>query len=218
MSTISELWHCGNETVWHFALKTYWLFVKPENRKLEDELGHIGVEYIQTLDRNGWYNFLLERYFRWKFTAANRYATSSKHLRTYESGGLDELFSIRNDLLSLDRKEIKQGLQTAQRIRGLGTAGASGLLALMFPKDFGTVDQFVLNALVQVEGLKESSIVQEMHRENLCTDDGVCLIRIMRKKASDNNEKFASTFWTPRKMDMILWAYGHENLERVGAA
>jgi len=215
MSTVGELWNCDNEVVWLFALKTYWLFVKPENRKLEEELDRIGLEHIQNLDGHAWYKFLLDKYFRWKFTAANRYTTSSKHLRTYESNGLDELSAIRRDLLSFDRTDIKQGLQTAQRIRGLGAAGASGLLALMFPKEFGTVDQFVLNALVQVEVLPESSIVREMNRENLRTDDAVQLIGIMRKKASENNHKFASTFWTPRKMDMILWAYGHEDPESV---
>jgi len=41
-------------------------------------------------------------------------------------------------------------LATASRIRWLGTAGASGLLALIYPDSFGTVDQFVVKALSEV--------------------------------------------------------------------
>jgi hypothetical protein len=41
------------------------------------------------------------------------------------------------------------------RIRGLGIAGASGLLSVLFPEYFGTVDQFVVMSLLCINGLKE---------------------------------------------------------------
>ncbi len=64
MSTVAELWRCENEEIWRFALKTYWLFVKPQNRKLEEELESLGLAYVQNLNAEDWYNFLLDKYFR----------------------------------------------------------------------------------------------------------------------------------------------------------
>jgi hypothetical protein len=80
----------------------------------------------------------------------------------------------------------------------------------MFPQHFGTVDQFVVNALGQINELEQATTLKKMHREDLDINDGVCLIKIMRNNAADNNRRFNSNFWTPRRMDMILWAYGHE--------
>jgi hypothetical protein len=209
MPTVAWLWRCEDENIWRFALRTYWLFVG-KNRELEDELESLGLAYVQGLDAKGWYNFLLDKYFRWKFTP-NRYATSSRHLRKcYGTGGLERLFHGREDLLSFDRRDIKRGLDIARDIPGLGTAGASGLLALMFPQHFGTVDQFVVKALRRISDLEQAATLEEMHPEDLSIDDGVCLISIMRDKAADDNRRFDSNLWTPRRIDMILWAYGHE--------
>jgi hypothetical protein len=58
-------------------------------------------------------------------------------------------------------------LRIAKEIHGLGTAGASGLLALMFPQRFGTVDQFVVKALKQVEGLPEAADIDRIKPEAL---------------------------------------------------
>jgi hypothetical protein len=212
MSAIAELWQCKNEEIWRFALKTYWLFVKPKNRQLEEKLGVGGLAYVKGLNDQGWYDFLHNEYFRWKFTAANRYQANAKHLETYQNGtGLAELSGIRQRLLSLDPDNIEQGLRTASEIKGLATAGASGLLALLYPRHFGTVDQFVVSALAQIKELGPILSSAALHREALRIEDGVCLIKVMREKAAENNRVFGCTFWTPRVIDMILWAYGHES-------
>ena len=99
---------------------------------------------------------LREEYFVWKYTAANRYASTTGQLQRYvDDDALDELDAIRRKLLSLDTDDIRSSLEAADEIRGLGTAGASGLLSLMYPHKFGTVDQFVVKALSQVDGLPE---------------------------------------------------------------
>ncbi|MFW6027899.1 MAG: hypothetical protein ACOC91_03740, partial [bacterium] len=92
--------------------------------------------------------------------------------------------------------------------RGLGTAGASGLLALMYPRKFGTVDQFAVKALRQVNGLPEAAALARMTPESLSIRDGVLIIGILRRKAADNNRMFKSNAWTPRKLDKVLWTYG----------
>jgi len=53
----------------------------------------------------------------------------------------------------------------ATSIHGLGIAGASGLLTLMYPDQFGTVDQFVVKALREVEGLPQRAALERMNPE-----------------------------------------------------
>jgi len=207
--TINELWHSGNAHAWNQALERYMRFVKPADVELIRELEPLNLERIRELDAQGWYDFLFDKYFRWKYTAANRLATTRRSLSKYtENGRLDELLSIKERLLSFPKRDIKQGLLIATSIHGLGIAGASGLLTLMYPDQFGTVDQFVVKALRQVEGLPQRAALERMNPEGLKPTDGVILIQIMRDKAVENNRAFTMDSWTPKKIDEILWTYG----------
>jgi hypothetical protein len=111
-------------------------------------------------------------------------------------------------LLRLNPSHIWAGLDTALAIDGLGPAGASGLLAQFYPKWFGCVDQFVVKALAEVQSLAERTAILGMvgHADNLTQKDAMLLIAIMRKKALELNKMFGTDAWTPRKIDMILWA------------
>ena len=93
-------------------------------------------------------------------------------------------------------------------IHGLATAGASGLLAILFPNDFGTVDQFVVKVLNNVEGINYADELSKMNPNSLSIKDGVVLTKIFREKADELNKKFGTNFWTPRKIDMVLWSFG----------
>lgn len=207
--SIEELWHTQDEGTWRKALDCYWDFVRLSNLELEQELNTLDVEAIKHLSMQGWYDFLRYKYFRAKFTAPNRYATTTKHLDWYvHNNALSDLYRIKLDLFSFDVEEIERGLKIVKHIRGLGTAGASGLLSILFPKHFGTVDQFAVKALRGVNRLRELKHLKSMNPEGLSIADGVILIRIMRDKADRNNRRFATNFWTPRRIDMILWTYG----------
>ena len=87
----------------------------------------------------------------------------------------------------------------------LGTAGASGLLAILFPAHFGTVDQFCGEGACRASGTARASFDCAMKPESLKVSDGVILIRIMRQKAVELNRVFSTSKWTPRKLDMVLW-------------
>jgi hypothetical protein len=209
MIPIADLWVSENPKAWEDALKRYWNLVKPQNRALEQSLDTLDLELLRRMDANGWYKFLRDEYFRWKYTAPNRYRTTTSNLHRYDDDNeLGDLDQIRVRLLDLDPDYIRSGLETAHAIQGLGTAGASGLLALMYPKHFGTVDQFVVKALRQVQGLPEAEALTRMKPGSLTIKDGVLLINILRRKAADNNRVFKSDAWTPRKLDMVLWTYG----------
>ncbi|SKC69605.1 hypothetical protein [Paraburkholderia hospita] len=204
---ISDLWNSPDESGWVNTLNCYWSFVRPENMALEHAMDELNIERLRNLDSYSWYAFLRDEYFRWKYTAPNRYATTTRQLRRYlDDGSLDELDAVRQALLSVDQNDVRTGLTTARRIRGLGTAGASGLLALMYPATFATVDQFVVVSLREVKDLPETHALQQMKPEGLTVRDGVTLIDIMQRKARELNRQFRTTGWTPRKIDMILWS------------
>jgi hypothetical protein len=209
--TIDELWHSGDETAWTLALERYPLQMKsnPALLELVRELEPLDLDRIRALDPQAWYKFLHDKYFPWKYTAANRLATTRRQLSEYaKRGELGKLFRIKEQLLSFPAENIAEGLGIALEIRGLGTAGASGLLTLMYPKHFGTVDQFVVKALREVNGLPERRMLERMNPEKLTASDGMILIQVMRAKAAENNRAFDSNTWTPKKVDEILWTYG----------
>ncbi len=209
MMSIADLWISADTQAWDDALDRYWSFVAPRNLALEQSLDKLDRERLRCLDALGWYDFLKNEYFPWKYTAPNRLATTRLQLQRYiDTDTLSELDLIRKRLSTLNADDIREGLEAACAIRGLGTAGASGLLALMHPKKFGTVDQFVVKALRQVDGLPEAAALVRMNPLGLTVRDGVLLIDLLRRKAADNNRLFQSEAWTPRKLDKILWTYG----------
>jgi hypothetical protein len=67
---VAELWRNSDPKVWSAALDRYWAFVKPANVTLERALDRLDLERLCGLDAEGWYAFLRDEYFRWKYTAA----------------------------------------------------------------------------------------------------------------------------------------------------
>jgi hypothetical protein len=209
MTDITALWYSRDPQAWTDALARYWTYVQSANLTLEHELETLDVASLHQLDARGWYDFLLHKYFRWKYTAKNRYVTTTRHLRRYaDEDRLDDLYRITQQLLALDTADVGHGLALARAIQGLGIAGASGLLALLYPQNFATVDQFVLKALRSVRGLPEAASLAPMHAQALSLTAGVRLIGIMQRKAAENNRCFGRTNWTPRMLDKILWTFG----------
>ena len=203
----SRLWDSSIEEEWESHLKRYWTFIKPCHMAIEKEFDSFNANTVQKMDENEWYDFLKNKYFYWKYTAPNRYKTTTIQLEKYlgPEDSLDKLYLIKQNLFQFDKEDIETGLKTAQQIRGLGTAGASGLLAVLFPNYFATVDQFVVKALSDVKFLPEEEVIKGMNPEQLTIKDGVILTSIMRNKANELNQNFSSDQWTPRKVDIVLW-------------
>ena len=211
MVAISELWSSGNAELWDQSLRRYWELVMPKNFAIEQELENLQHQQLHSMNAQEWYEFLLNEYFRWKYTAANRYATTTTQLKRYVTlDALNELLEIKSRLLAIDPSDVRLGLKTGIEIRGLGTAGASGLLSLLYPSTFATVDQFVVKALREVPNIAEMKAVRAMNPEGLTISDGVKLIKLMTDKSQELNHKFKLSTWTPRKIDKILWTYGRD--------
>jgi hypothetical protein len=204
---IRDLWHSDDEGAWKAALDSYWTSIKPESLELEREMEMLDADVLSKVSEVEWYEFLRERYFRWKYTDARRYVTTTRRLRRYvDRRELPALDAIRRELFCFEKKDVRTGLEIAGRIHGLGIAGASGLLAVLFPAYFGTVDQFVVRALGSIPGLPENETIRQMNPDNLRLRDGVILIELMRAKAAELNHRFSTRVWTPRRVDMVLWA------------
>jgi thermostable 8-oxoguanine DNA glycosylase len=207
MKTIYDLWNSKIEADWKLALENYWKYVRPENLALEKELNDLKITNIAEMNPLEWFDFLNDKYFRWKYTMPNRYASTTMHLRKYKSlDKLNELFEIKLKILKMNSFDIKQALLIASNIKGLGIADASGLLSLLYPNEFATVDQFVVKALRRIPDLNEKEMVLEMNQDSLRLKDGIILIEIMRRKSKELNALFNTKIWSPRKIDMILWA------------
>lgn len=212
---ISSLWQSKSEDEWKEALENYWSYVKPVNMELEKRMDQLDPLRIKNMTTEEFYTYLYNEYFVWKYTAPNRLATTRKCLSKYiNENRLEELSKIKIKLFEFDLNVIEEGLKSAKLIYGLGVAGASGLLSLLFPRHFGTVDQFVVYALREVDGLPEKTRVVNMISKNksnqevvnLNIEDGIVLIRIMRNKANELNSIFNTKAWTPRAVDKILWS------------
>jgi hypothetical protein len=200
------MWNANNPELWNEALMRYWSFVKPSHMDLEKEMDQLDSDTVRAMNAEEWYGFLKEKYFRWKYTAPNRYATTTRMLKSYRDGGtLPLLLKIKEKLFAFDKDDIEHGLRIVTSVKGLGTAGASGLLAVLFPRHFGTVDQFAVKALSAIPELPEIDIVRTMNHLSLKVRDGVVLITVMRRKAGELNRILSTDKWTPRRVDMVLW-------------
>jgi hypothetical protein len=211
MSDVVSLWASNDPEVWKKALDGYMALVRPENVELEQRLENLGTERISKMSPEEWHAFLRDEYFVWKYTAKNRLATTRAAFDRYvKKHSLADLDNVRRHLLTLG-PHIGLALKAAKKIGGLGVAGASGLLALMYPEKFGTVDQFVVKALQQVKDLPEADEIDVMEPKNLTLVDGVILTKILRRKATELGHG-----WTPRKVDAALWVVGRSPKFKYG--
>ena len=207
--SFKQFWNLKSDTIWRKYLNHYWDLIKSSNFDLTKELEQMKLSTIKELSPKEWYDFLLDKYFVWKYTAANRYASTTKHFRKYEiENKLDELILLRDEILSLKDEAIEYALRKTAEIKGLGIAGASGLLSILFPSKYGTVDQFVVKRLLEIHDLPERKIITEIKPESINPSQGAILIEILRRKADELNIQNKTDFWTPREVDMVLWSYG----------
>jgi hypothetical protein len=216
LQAISDLWASRNQKAWSDALAGYWNMPSVVKKlDLERYMDELDPQATKRLDSPEWYAFL-DKYFRWKFDNGTYLQGRLDNLK---SNSRERLFRVKESLFAFGLVNIPGSLGIAQEINGLGPAGASGLLAVLFPKWFGTADKFVVKALRKIESLRERPQVLAMMpvrrnpkgketEDSVNEKEAVLLIDIMRRKATDLNALFSRTdeWWTPRKIDKILWA------------
>lgn len=201
---IRTIWTSSEHGPWKAALDAYWEMIPEVLRSREERMEKLSLDDIRDLSARSWFAFLHDEYFPWKYTQANRLATSRRWLqKQVETDGVEGIDTIRQRLLSVDEEEVARPLHIAMRIKGLGPAGATGLLSVMYPAFFGTVDRFVAENLRSA--MPEVAEFNEMNPGSLTGLDAVLLTEVLREKARLLTSALGHP-WTPRMVDQVLWA------------
>ncbi|MDT2738216.1 hypothetical protein P7H00_13990 [Enterococcus pseudoavium] len=212
---INEIWESNDEKIWNAALKKA-TFDTGRDNYIESKLSRLNVEYIKNLSKQEFYTFLHDDYFVWKFTAKNRLKTSRTHLENYDiQNKMEDLEEIQKEIFSFNLSDTPMGLTIVTKIKGLGVAGGSGLLSLLFPSFFGTVDEQAIKALLATEQYKDDPILNKIKTQDIKIKEGVYLNNIYQKKSHELNQLFGSYCWTPRDIDVILWFYRDKNFNQL---
>ena len=210
---LKTLWDSGS--VYDRLLLYYHMPSVVDNYSLEIQLEILKPEDVEAMTAEQFYIFLHDSYFNWKFTDYRWFPPNLRRLEGYETEGKEELGIIKDTIFSLHKRRpdgTRALMEEVTKIHGLGAAGGSGLLAILFPEHYGTIDQFVVKSLQKV-GLEE---VQRIKPESLTITDAVVLEDIYRRKAKELNDRFGGKNWTPRRIDMVLWTFREECKEKKG--
>ncbi len=114
---IAEPWKSHDPQTWAEALNHYWDLVQPRNRELEEALNALDLDRLPRMDAPRWDAFLRDEYFCWKYTAPNRFESTTKPLRKFtETRGVEALDQHRKRLLALDPADIASALEAADHI------------------------------------------------------------------------------------------------------
>ena len=208
---INDLWNNEDVSMWFRAIDAYYKSPNVDEtfeRKMEKI--SLFIEDIRKMNGEDFYKFLYDDYFRWKFSDCRYLKVNRGELEKYRSIGMDELCNIKDEIFELwdeDQENTKALIKTAIKIKGLYVAGGSGLLSMLFPDHYGTVDQFAVKSLKMIDELSCNTQLKKITPTALGIKNCVFLENIYRNKAKELNHKFRTSYWTPRKIDMVLWVF-----------
>jgi hypothetical protein len=208
MDDIEKIWSSKDESVWSAALKDYWDYVQTQGKTaIEEEMACLDVEALKGLSDTGWRSFLAGKFFPWKYSPGRYYQTQrAKFLRRYsDQTELKALLDIKGRIFKSNLEVAIAAISVVREIHQIGIAGSSALLSLLFPRQFGTVDKFVIKSLQRIEEFKNDPVMQQTDPDDIRMSAAARVISIMRCKAAGNNVLFQSDKWTSRKIDMVLW-------------
>lgn len=204
---IKALWDSKEQDDWENALLCYKTAVKDGNMEIEQKLNNMTTDDFRKMLPQDFYRFLVDDYVLWKYTDGRIRSRVQHSIKEFhQTYGDAEFYKILEGLFIIDPDDIYLHLTNITRIKGIGVAGASGILSLVFPQYFGTVDRFAVENLQKV--YDEDSIYEnELHKmdpKNISVYEAVTVILIYRKKAEELFRAFGG--WTPRMVDMVLWS------------
>lgn len=209
---LKHLWDAGSQQEWENARNHYCVIPSVrKNCELERRLSC--NKYVVDSIEEDLFAFLLNEYCAWKYTDCRWKTTAIKNLKGMSDEKraiaklkiLSYIHKIKD--LTCERKIlndtiIKEGIALNSYLDGIGIAGISGLLALSFPNYFGVIDQFVL------EAFSELNLSDKKRIEAVTVKDAIAIEKELHEKAIAINDKFNTQEWTPRMVEMALWAFG----------
>ncbi|MCR5629587.1 DUF1759 domain-containing protein [Eubacterium sp.] len=198
----SELYFSGNEDSWKEYEQEYYDFVDVQ---LEKE-----IERIRSIDCiENFYSFLIDKLLKWSLISDFIYESNVKRLKEeYENdrNKLNVIFDkiceyvkkIENDSTE-DYTYISNGINLLTEIVGVGPVCSTSFLAIILPSKFGVVSRHIIEPMKEVY-----SDVKEYKK--VISKKQACELEIKLNEISRTiNKRFDSNYWTPRKVDKVLW-------------
>lgn len=207
-------WHSRDLRPWIDGERRYWELVSGRAHEIviiEREFAQAQLPYVQKMNIADFHNFIV-KFIKWKFTRFRAFKVENFEKYYENPNNMRSLNEIREEILNLDYDNLPLAIMVPSQIYGIKTAAAPGLLSILRPEKFGTVDQFLIEALREVPTIANQWWFPGVYerREALLPMDGVRLVQVLRAKASALNDTFQTTEWTPRRVDMVLWARGRD--------
>lgn len=222
-----KLWESQDEQVWKRCYEAYWnVRSVNDNHIIEEEL-NILAQHRQVLFKAGaksWYEFLFHKYIPWKLKSQGMsYESHRRQFARRYYTCLTELDSIKTAIAHAHKTNVLACLEIATTIDGFGIPSGSGLLAVLYPEHFGTIDQLILRAFREIPHVnQEYQLDSRTHSNNEYfsgkkTDRARLrlaeeLIDLFIQRAAENNNLFGTSMWTPRKVEMALWTTQHPDV------
>ena len=208
--TETSLWTSNDQDNWKDVENAYWDSKTVKRcESLYRELDAVDSNVIKNYTAEEFYNFLHDKYYVWKFTD-KRILPNCQHYLSRHKDDFSDFSKRQKAIFNFDLNDINAGIKcftdSKTRIGGMAVSAGSGLLSLLFPEYFGTVDLFVVLFLQKVDGISDR-VMQIKEPRNLKPAEAALLIQLMRDKANKLNEANATTYWTPRRIDKCLWSF-----------
>ena len=205
---IKDIWNCNEEGKWKDAEEEYSKRIN-QVAIIEKKFEQMTTEEILDLSPDKFYIFLRDMYFPWKFTGVYL-KPRLENLKTIENkkmqikdviDDLKELQTRIEDKKELNDDDMSNAIRNLQKIPGIGPSAATGLLSILFPTHFGTIDKFVAINLKKV-----GYDISEQDCINISVENAINMENILLKKVKKMNTDMNTDYWTPRRLDKILWS------------
>lgn len=206
---IKDIWNCNEVGKWKDAEEEYSKRINQVAKKIEKKFEQMTTEEILGLSPDEFYIFLRDMYFPWKFTGIYL-KPRLENLKTIENKQtqikdvIDDLKELQKriaDKKELNDDDMSNAIRNLQKIPGIGLSAATGLLSILFPTHFGTINKHVRINLKKV-GCK----ISEQDCINISVKNAIKMEKILIEKAKKLNTDMNTDYWTPRRLDKILWS------------
>jgi hypothetical protein len=154
----------------------------------------------------------LETIVRWKYTDHRRCRRALDGLAGVSDDRIRELTALIDQVREADAARVLRGA-----IPGVGIAGISALLAAAKPDLFPVIDVFALTAICHYYDPPWLKAVPRDADGRFSADEKSYgpYVEFCRDRAADLST--ATQSWTPRRVDMALWAIGKALIESGSA-
>ena len=203
---LKAVWDQPVERKWEDLQACYWEVESVKKHMcLEQELNN--SKHVEQLIKNDFKSFILNKYIPWKYTDCRWTLRYEEKLKSWKGADkfAEDILDYEERLKHTNNYEeriLQEGIELRNELYGIGVAGITGLLSLLIPEVFGTVDKYVAKSMMAL------GLIEVKNPSNIKIKEAKDMEMIMIKKAKELNYRFNVDIWTPRKVDMILWSYG----------